>query len=71
MNNFELEQMNQLNNRTKTFYWNIETLEYFKEIKEEDLKDEIAAFVWENCSLENNETFEDLAQDLLKQVKEL
>lgn len=72
MDNFQLEQLNQLNQRTKTFYWDIETLKYFKEIKEESkLKDEIAKFVWENCSLEDNETFEDLAQDLLKQVKEL
>jgi len=54
------------------FYWNVETLEYFKKIKEEEkLKDEIAKFVWEDCNPEEGETFEDLAQDLLKQVKEL
>lgn len=54
------------------FYWDIETLNYFKNIKEEEkLKDEIAKHIWENCILEENETFEDLAQDLLKQVKEL
>ena len=52
----------------KTYYWNLETLNYFKDIKQEELKDEIAAFVWENCTLEEGETFEELAQDLLKQV---
>ena len=72
MDNFQLEQLNQLKQRIGKYYWSIETLNYFKEIKEEEkLKDEIAKFVWENCSLEDNETFEDLAQDLLKQVKEL
>lgn len=72
MDNFQLEQLNQLKQRIGQYYWDIDTLNYFKEIKEEEkLKDEIAKFVWENCSLEDNETFEDLAQDLLKQVKEL
>ena len=72
MDNFQLEQLNQLKNRIGQYYWSLETLNYFKDIKEESkLKDEIAKFVWENCSLEDNETFEDLAQDLLRQVKEL
>ena len=55
----------------KTFHWNLETLHYFEEFKGEELKDQIAAFVWENCTLEDGETFEDLAQDLLSQVRGL
>jgi len=56
------------------FYWNEDTLVYFKELKkesEEKLKDEIAKFVWEDCNPEEGETFQDLAQDLLNQVNEL
>ena len=72
MDNFQLEQLNQLNQRTKTYYWDLETLKHFKQYTiEEELKDEIAKFVWIDCTLEEGETFQDLAQDLLKQVKEL
>ena len=72
MDNFQLEQLNQLNQRTKTFYWDIETLKHFKQYTiEEELKDAIAHFVWVDCTLEEGETFQDLAQDLLRQVKEL
>ena len=55
----------------KKYYCNLETLQYFKDFNGEQLKDEIAKFVWEDCTLEEDETFEDLAQDLLKQVKAL
>ena len=55
----------------KKLYWNPETLEYFKDFNEVEMLDEIAKFVWENCTLEEDETFEDLAQDILRQVKEL
>ena len=56
----------------KTYYWDLETLKHFKQYTiEEELKDEIAKFVWIDCTLEEGETFQDLAQDLLKQVKEL
>ena len=72
MNNFQLEQLNQLNQRTKTYYWDLETLQHFKQYTiEEELKDAIAKFVWIDCTLEEGETFQDLAQDLLRQVKEL
>lgn len=71
MDNFQLEQLNQLNQRKK-YYWDLETLQHFKQYTiEEELKDAIAKFVWIDCSLEEGETFQDLAQDLLKQVKEL
>jgi|TARA_R110001592_G_scaffold329930_1_gene611932 mannitol/fructose-specific phosphotransferase system IIA component (Ntr-type) len=54
------------------FYWNEETLEHFKfnsnyQNKEEVIK-EITLFVENECSLENNETEEDLIKDLIKQV---
>ena len=55
----------------KKLYWNPETLDYFKDFDEIEMLDEIAKFVWENCTLEEGETFEDLAQDILRQVKEL
>ena len=49
----------------KTFHWNLETLNYLKQFDGEELKDQIAAFVWENCTLEDGETFDDLARSLL------
>ena len=54
------------------FYWNEDTLEHFKfnsnyQNKEEVIK-EITLFVENECSLENNETEEDLIKDLIKQV---
>ena len=73
MDNFQLEQLNQLNQRkSKKLYWNPETLDYFKDFENEiEMLDAIAKFVWEDCTLEEDETFEDLAQDILRQVKEL
>ena len=58
--------------RENRFYWNEETLEHFKfnsnyQNKEEVIK-EITLFVENECSLENNETEEDLIKDLIKQV---
>ena len=57
---------------TKKFYWNEDTLEHFKfnsnyQNKEEVIK-EITNFVENNCSLESNETEEDLINDLINQV---
>jgi|TARA_R110001583_G_scaffold189395_1_gene352222 hypothetical protein len=54
------------------FYWNEDTLDYFKfqanyQSKEENIK-EITNFVEHTCSLEENETEEMLINDLVKQV---
>ena len=48
----------------KTFYWNIETLEYYS-----THLNEIENFVKYECDLEDNETYEDLIKDLTKQSK--
>ena len=58
--------------KEKKFYWNEDTLEHFKfnsnyQNKEEVIK-EITLFVENECSLENNETEEDLIKDLTNQV---
>ena len=58
--------------KNKEFYWNKDTLDYFKfqsnyQSKEENIK-EITNFVEHSCSLEENETEEDLIKDLIKQV---
>ena len=56
----------------KRFTWNTDTLEYFKELKEQstltDLKREVWYFVSHNCDVEEDETFEDLAKDLFRQI---
>ena len=54
------------------FYWNEDTLEYFKTMNKEYpqfLEPEIKIFVKSNCELEGEETYEDLTNDLMKQVK--
>ena len=56
------------------FYWNIETLEYFNELKKESedkFLNEVVNFVKYECDLEENETYEDLQVDLINQVNEL
>ena len=55
------------------FYWNVETLEYFNELKKESedkLLTEVVNFVKYDCDLEDNETYEDLQVDLLTQIIE-
>ena len=56
----------------KTFEWNIDTLEHFRELKTQstltDLKREVWYFVSHNCEVEEGETFEDLAKDLFRQI---
>ena len=58
--------------KEKKFYWNEETLNYFKFVSNYESKkqviEEITDFVEYNCSLEDNETEEDLIKDLTKQV---
>jgi len=56
----------------KTFSWNEDTIDYFRELKEQstltDLKREVWYFVSHNCDVEENETFEDIAKDLFRQI---
>jgi hypothetical protein len=58
--------------KEKKFYWNEDTLNHFKlnsnYQNKEEVINEITLFVENNCSLENNETEEDLIKDLTKQV---
>ena len=58
--------------KNKKFYWNEETLNHFKfhsnYQNKEEVINEITLFVENECSLENNETEEDLIKDLIKQV---
>jgi hypothetical protein len=55
------------------YYWNEETLKLFKDIIElgEDynsVKEQVKLFVQRDCTLEDNETEEDLIKDLMNQV---
>lgn len=56
----------------KTFFWNEDTLEYFRELKEQntltELKREVWYFVSHNCVVEDDDTYEDLAKDLFRQI---
>ncbi len=54
---------------TKNFYFNEDTIEYFKSMKSNDnVKQEIYEFVVNNCELEDDETYEDLSKSLCRQV---
>ena len=56
------------------FYWNVETLECFNELKKESedkFLNEVVNFVKYECDLEENETYEALQVDLINQVNEL
>jgi len=56
------------------FYWNLDTLEFFKELKnqnENEFYRKVNEFVKYECDLEENETYEDLQVDLINQVNEL
>ena len=55
------------------YYWNEETLKLFKDLIElgedyEIIKEQIKLFVQRDCTLENNETEEELIKDLLNQI---
>ena len=56
----------------KTFYFNPETLDFFQLLKEsegnEKMKESVEMFVYNECSLEDNETFEELIENLLYQI---
>ena len=56
----------------KTFYWNPETLQFFKELKNENEKEfykKVNEFVRYECDLEENENVLDLQIDLINQIK--
>ncbi len=56
------------------FYWNLDTLEFFKELKnqnENEFYRKVNEFVKYECDLEENETYEDLQVDLINQINEL
>ena len=56
------------------FYWNEETLEFFKELKnqnENEFYRKVNEFVKYECDLEENETFEDLQVDLINQINKI
>ncbi len=56
------------------FFWNLDTLEYFKELKSENENkffNELINFVKYECDLEEGETYEDLQVDLLNQIEKL
>tara|TARA_B100000902_G_C27226931_1_gene872721 strand:+ start:411 stop:590 length:180 start_codon:yes stop_codon:yes gene_type:complete len=58
----------------KNFFWNNDTLVYFKELKnmsEDTFLREVVNFVKYECDLENGETYEDLQVSLINQVNEL
>lgn len=67
------KQNNQQMKTQKNFYWNPQTLDYFQLLKEsegnEKMKESISIFVHNECDLEDNETFEDLIDDLIFQVE--
>lgn len=55
--------------KTKNFYFNEDTIKYFKSMKlNNNLKQEIYEFVVNNCELEDDETYEDLSESLCRQV---
>jgi len=60
-----------MNNYKNKFHWNKETLEFFKELKNENENEfyrKVNSFVKYECVLEENETIEDLQTDLITQV---
>ena len=58
----------------KNFFWDNDTLVYFKELKdvcENTFLFEVTNYVTYECDLENGETYEDLQASLINQVNEL
>ena len=54
----------------KRFYWNEDTLQYFKNIEFNERLNLMMDFVKNECDLENGESVQDLYNDLNKQVLE-
>ena len=57
-----------LNKNMKRFHWNEETLQYFKNIEFNERLNLMMNFVKNECDLEDNETFEELIENLLYQI---
>jgi len=58
----------------KNFFWDNDTLVYFKELKnmgEDTFLREVVNYVKYDCDLEDGETYEDLQVSLINQVNEL
>ena len=58
----------------KNFFWDNDTLVYFKELKnmsEDTFLREVVNYVKYDCNLEDGETYEDLQVSLINQVNEL
>ena len=57
----------------KRFFWNVETSDYFQLLKHsegnEKMKQSVERFVYNECDLEDNESYEDLIKDLLYQIE--
>jgi hypothetical protein len=55
------------------YYWNEETLKLFKDLIElgedyETIKEQVKLFVQRDCTLEDNETEDDLINNLINQI---
>ncbi len=58
----------------KNFFWDNDTLVYFKELKnmgKDTFLREVVNYVKYDCTLEDGETYEDLQVSLINQVNEL
>jgi len=58
----------------KNFFWDNDTLVYFKELKnmgKDTFLREVVNYVKYDCALEDGETYEDLQVSLINQVNEL
>jgi hypothetical protein len=57
----------------KKFHWNVETLDYFQLLKHSEgnkkMIQSVEMFVYNECDLEDNESYEDLIFDLLYQIE--
>jgi len=55
------------------YYWNEDTIEYFKEQNKPGCEGEYIREIWDfvkqNCTLEDNETYEMLGNDLINKTK--
>jgi hypothetical protein len=58
----------QLKDNNMEYYWNEDTIEYFKKQNTPKMR-EIWDFVKQNCTLEDGETYEMLANDLITKTK--
>ncbi len=63
----------QLNNNNMEYYWNEDTIEYFKKQNKPGCEGEYIREIWDfvkqNCTLEDGETYEMLGNDLITQTK--